>query len=54
VRNDVHQALAIDASSTMEDRTIDITTPDRGQFLGERTNEIAYASSTCRPTSAVA
>ena len=26
MREDVRQALAIDASSTMEDRTIDITT----------------------------
>ena len=29
MREDVRQALAIDASSTMEDRTIDITTTGR-------------------------
>jgi hypothetical protein len=41
MREDVRQALAIDASSTIEDRTIDITTT--GRRSGEpRRIEIAF------------
>lgn len=41
MRDDVHQALAIDASSTIKDRTIDITTT--GRRSGEtRRIEIAF------------
>jgi deazaflavin-dependent oxidoreductase (nitroreductase family) len=41
MREDVHQALAIDASSTIEDRTIDITTTGRRSGQPRRI-EIAF------------
>lgn len=41
MREDVRQALAIDASSTIEDRTIDITTTGR-RSGGPRRIEIAF------------
>jgi hypothetical protein len=47
MREDARQALAIDASSTIEDRTIDITTT--GRRSGEpRRIEIASVPNVCR------
>jgi deazaflavin-dependent oxidoreductase (nitroreductase family) len=58
VREDIHQALAIDASSTMEDRTIDITTtgrrsgqPRRIEIAFYRLGDDVYLSGIPGPTS---
>src|SRR5580700_3641456 len=57
MREDVRQALAIDASSTMEDRTIDITTtgrrsgqPRRIEIVFYRLGEDIYLSGIPAPT----
>lgn len=42
MREDVRQALAIDASSTMEDRTIDITTTGRRSGQPRRIEIVFY------------
>ena len=42
MRQDVRQALAIDASSTMEDRTIDITTTGRRSGAPRRIEIVFY------------
>jgi deazaflavin-dependent oxidoreductase (nitroreductase family) len=42
VREDVRQALAIDASSTIEDRTIDITTTGRRSGQARRIEIVFY------------
>jgi deazaflavin-dependent oxidoreductase (nitroreductase family) len=42
MRDDVRQALAIDGSSTMEDRTIDITTTGRRSGLPRRIEIVFY------------
>jgi deazaflavin-dependent oxidoreductase (nitroreductase family) len=58
MREDVRQALAIDASSTMEDRTIDITTtgrrsgqPRRIEIVFYRLDDDIYLSGIPAPTS---
>lgn len=57
MREDVRQALAIDASSTMEDRTIDITTtgrrsgePRRIEIVFYRLDDDIYLSGIPGPT----
>jgi deazaflavin-dependent oxidoreductase (nitroreductase family) len=57
VREDVRQALAIDSSSTIEDRTIDITTtgrrtgePRRIEIAFYRLGEVIYLSGVPGPT----
>jgi deazaflavin-dependent oxidoreductase (nitroreductase family) len=42
MRDDVREALAIDASSTLEDRTIDITTTGRRSGLPRRIEIVFY------------